>query len=71
MPPAAAALDKMIDLGAGDGKVTSVFKDFFNELFATETSKPMQKLLSARNMTVVPVDAWTYQHVMSQSTGPV
>ena len=51
----------MIDLGAGDGKVTLKFKDFFTEIFATETSKPMQKLLSAKNITVVPVDGWNYQ----------
>ena len=34
----------MIDLGAGDGKVTQKMATFFKEVFATETSKPMQRL---------------------------
>ena len=36
---------KMIDLGAGDGQVTLKLAPFYQHIFATETSKPMQNLL--------------------------
>ena len=48
----------MIDLGAGDGKVTQKMAPFFTQVFATETSKPMQRLLKTKNITVLPVDQW-------------
>ena len=54
LPPASV----MIDLGAGDGKVTQKMAPFFTQIFATETSRPMQKLLKNYNITVLPVDQW-------------
>ena len=51
----------MIDLGAGDGKVTQKLAPFFQQIFATETSKPMQKLLKSQNIHVLPIDTWMNQ----------
>ena len=48
----------MIDLGAGDSNVTLKFSDHFQHLYATETSKPMQKLLMTKNITVLPIEKW-------------
>jgi len=53
---------KMIDLGAGDGNITINFKKMFQDIYATETSKPMQKLLSAKNITVLPIEEWGSKH---------
>ena len=52
----------MIDLGAGDGNITINFKKMFQDIYATETSKPMQKLLSAKNITVLPIEEWGSKH---------
>ena len=52
----------MIDLGAGDGNVTMKFSDYFKHTYATETSKPMQKLLNAKNITVLPIENWGSEH---------
>ena len=51
----------MIDLGAGDGQVTQKLAPFFQQIFATETSKPMQKLLKSQNIDVLPIDTWMNQ----------
>ena len=53
---------KMIDLGAGDGQVTLKLSDFFHQIYATETSKPMQKLLNAKNISVLPIENWSQQN---------
>jgi len=50
---------RMIDLGAGDGKVTLKMSHNFQHIFATETSKPMKSLLNSRNITVLPVENWS------------
>ena len=52
----------MIDLGAGDGKVTIKFSDYFRQIYATETSKPMQNLLATKNITVLPLEKWSSEN---------
>jgi SAM-dependent methyltransferase len=52
-------LEKMIDLGAGDGKVTEIFKPFFKEIYATEASKFMQKSLRSRRIQTLDIPTWT------------
>ena len=48
----------LIDLGAGDGKVTEKMRPFFAQLFATEVSRPMRALLSSRSINVLPIESW-------------
>lgn len=38
----------LLDLGAGDGKVTSVIKHYFDEVYVTEQSPSMRWRLSGR-----------------------
>ena len=52
----------MIDLGAGDGNITLKFRDHFQHLYATETSKPMQNLLNSKNITVLPIESWSSEN---------
>ena len=56
------AESKMIDLGAGDGNITLKFRDHFQHLYATETSKPMQNLLNSKNITVLPIESWSSEN---------
>ena len=37
--------DRLLDLGAGDGKVTEVMAGHFDTVSATEVSAPMQRIL--------------------------
>jgi 16S rRNA A1518/A1519 N6-dimethyltransferase RsmA/KsgA/DIM1 with predicted DNA glycosylase/AP lyase activity len=37
----------MIDLGAGDGKVTNQIRKFHSQVFATEASSSMRKILTS------------------------
>jgi len=48
----------MIDLGAGDGAVTMPMAQSFKNIYATETSKPMQTLLKSKDIKVLPVESW-------------
>ena len=52
----------MIDLGAGNGNETVKFRNYFQNIYATETSRPMQKLLKAKNITVLPVEKWSSEN---------
>ncbi|KAK0407445.1 hypothetical protein QR680_019199 [Steinernema hermaphroditum] len=55
--------DKMLlDLGAGDGGVTSVLSEFYPNVHATEMSKVMQWRLQQKGFTVIPADRWAYSH---------
>ena len=54
-------LPEMIDLGAGDGAITEIYKTFFNKLFATEASKVMRKSLEQKDVKVLPIDSWFQQ----------
>lgn len=50
--------DSMIDLGAGDGKVTAVMADSFHRIYATEMSTQMQKQLLQRGYEVLDIESW-------------
>ena len=52
----------MIDLGAGNGNETVKFRNYFQNIYATETSRPMQKLLKTKNITVLPVEKWSSEN---------
>lgn len=39
---------RMLDLGAGDGVVTSVIAKLFKEVYATEVSQPMRWILAEK-----------------------
>lgn len=45
----------LLDLGAGDGKVTSVIKHHFDEVYVTEQSPSMRWRLSGRGFKYVIV----------------
>merc|ERR1719427_2000165 len=51
-------LDKMLDLGAGDGKPTQSMSGFFTETFATEVSAPMRKSLHLKGFKVLEIESW-------------
>ena len=55
-------LERMVDLGAGDGCPTQAFVPFFSEVFATEASAAMRKALEARNISVLEVESWHEEH---------
>ena len=42
---------RLLDLGAGDGKVTSVIKQHFDEVYVTEQSPSMRWRLGSRGFT--------------------
>lgn len=44
-------MDSLLDLGAGDGAVTAKMAPFFNKVYATEMSGPMQWRLRQRGFT--------------------
>lgn len=48
----------VIDIGAGDGAVTSTFKTFFDEVYATETSGQMRRRLDEKGIVVVDEINW-------------
>lgn len=54
----AARLDTMLDLGAGDGRPTLSMSSFYHSVYATEMSRPMQKLLTAKGFEVLDIDNW-------------
>ncbi|KAI1730961.1 DREV methyltransferase domain-containing protein [Ditylenchus destructor] len=49
---------KVLDLGAGDGGVTSVFADFFMHVSVTDASKIMEWRLAQKGFTVLAIDKW-------------
>ncbi|GBL84945.1 Methyltransferase-like protein 9 [Araneus ventricosus] len=52
------ARGNLLDLGAGDGKVTEVMARDFRHTYATEVSPVMRKILAAKNYTLLDVDKW-------------
>lgn len=48
----------LLDVGAGDGKVTQVMAQYFSSVYTTEISPVMRKLLAKRGFTVLDVDEW-------------
>ncbi|KPP72447.1 methyltransferase-like protein 9-like, partial [Scleropages formosus] len=49
---------KLLDLGAGDGRVTEVMGAHFREVYVTEVSIPMQWQLQRKNYMVLDIDGW-------------
>ncbi|KAK7504689.1 hypothetical protein BaRGS_00004175 [Batillaria attramentaria] len=50
--------DNLIDLGAGDGEVTKVMADYFSNVYVTEMSPPMIKLLKNKGYRILDVSSW-------------
>ncbi|XP_003744458.1 methyltransferase-like protein 9 [Galendromus occidentalis] len=50
--------DSLLDLGAGDGNVTARFSRFFGEVFVTEVSSVMRKVLVSRGYQLKDVGQW-------------
>jgi hypothetical protein len=48
----------MIDLGAGDGAITEIMKQYYKQVYATEASQVMQWRLRQKEITVLPIDGW-------------
>lgn len=48
----------LLDIGAGDGKVTGVMARYFDEVYVTEISPVMRKILSKKGYKVLDVDSW-------------
>ncbi|KHN84562.1 Methyltransferase-like protein 9 [Toxocara canis] len=48
----------MLDLGAGDGRVTSVIAQFYKNVAVTEASQIMEWRLGQRGYKVLPLDKW-------------
>lgn len=64
LPDDWSPIDKhLIDVGAGDGGVTLVMKQFFDNINVVEASKVMEWRLSQHGFKVVPLDKFT-------NTGP-
>lgn len=46
--PEESDVKRLLDLGAGDGVVTSVIAKLFQEVYATEVSQPMRWILAEK-----------------------
>lgn len=51
--------DALLDLGAGDGRVTAVMEKYFSKIYATEQSPSMRWRLRQQNYDVLEIDEWT------------
>lgn len=49
----------LLDLGAGDGKVTEVMAKHFKQVHVTEISPVMRRILAKKSYKVLDVDSWT------------
>lgn len=54
-------LNSLLDLGAGDGMVTSRMAPFFKNVYATEMSGPMRWRLRQKGYTILDVNEWHKQ----------
>lgn len=50
--------DNLLDIGAGDGNITSKLSPFFRHTYVTEKSSTMQKRLTERNYINLDADNW-------------
>lgn len=48
----------LLDIGSGDGRVTSVMAKYFHKTYCTEVSPVMKRLLAKRGYEVLDVDKW-------------
>ncbi|KAF7256435.1 hypothetical protein EG68_06030 [Paragonimus skrjabini miyazakii] len=60
-------LDVLLDIGAGDGMVTSKMAPFFRQVHVTELSRPMQWRLAEHGFSVIEADSWYKQPVSSET----
>lgn len=51
-------VSRLLDLGAGDGKVTSVIEQHFDEVYATEQSPSMRWRLGSRGFKLLDENEW-------------
>ncbi|XP_054723233.1 protein-L-histidine N-pros-methyltransferase-like [Uloborus diversus] len=58
MQPTWKECGNMLDLGAGDGKVTEVMSSYFQNTYVTEISGVMRRILAAKNFRVLDIDNW-------------
>jgi SAM-dependent methyltransferase len=54
----AIRLDNLLDLGSGDGAVTSKMASFFNNVYVTEMSTTMQWRLGQKGFKVLGIEEW-------------
>ncbi|KAL3315412.1 Methyltransferase-like protein 9 [Cichlidogyrus casuarinus] len=50
--------ESLLDLGAGDGKVTQKMSPFFRHVLTTEISPVMQWRLKQKNFHILDIDSW-------------
>ncbi|XP_064611138.1 protein-L-histidine N-pros-methyltransferase-like [Liolophura sinensis] len=50
--------DNLLDLGAGDGKITQIMGTYFANVYATEASSTMITRLQERGFQVLGIEAW-------------
>lgn len=55
--------EALLDLGAGDGKVTDNMAKYFNNVYATEISPVMSKILSKKGYRVLDVETWSEEPI--------
>ncbi|CAG2171382.1 unnamed protein product [Oppiella nova] len=48
----------LIDLGAGDGKITEIMSKYFHKTYTTEISPVMRKILLKKGFNVLEVEEW-------------
>eukprot|EP00062_Callorhinchus_milii_P008985 gi/632952299/ref/XP_007891775.1/ PREDICTED: methyltransferase-like protein 9 [Callorhinchus milii] len=51
-------MQRVLDLGAGDGEVTKIMSPHFEEVYATEVSPTMKWQLKKKQYSVLAVDEW-------------
>lgn len=49
---------RLLDIGAGDGRVTEIMAKYFNKTFATEMSPIMKHILAKKGFQLLDVDTW-------------
>lgn len=59
--PEESGAKRLLDLGAGDGVVTSVIAKLFQEVYATEVSQPMRWILAEKGFKLLDVEKWATQ----------
>lgn len=50
--------DHLLDIGAGDGKITEIMATYFNHVSVTEASPMMRRVLAKKRFMLLDVDNW-------------
>ncbi|RWS07333.1 methyltransferase-like protein 9 isoform X1 [Dinothrombium tinctorium] len=53
----------LLDLGAGDGEVTTVLSNFFNRTFVTEVSPVMRRILTKKGFKTLDAFSWQNENI--------